>query len=148
MNFSTALYTSREIANKSSLIISFSEATRIYFENRFYGDDLKSIIIGLVCVSPQSEAFFKIRKPKYTREKKSMKSEGFEYENEKYLEYDVKIDFESFKNATEGEAKRMLAKEILESLVVFEKMKSKIKNFDIEKFKYDLEEYFKNQKLI
>ena len=148
MNFSTALYTSREIAGKSSLIISLSDAIKEYFENKSYGADLKSIIVGLICVSPQSEAFFKQRKPKYTKDKKSVKSEGFEYENEKYLEYDLKIDFESFKNADEEESKRILAREILASLVVFEKVKSKIKDFDMNSFKADLAEYFKSHNLI
>lgn len=148
MNFSIALYTSREIVNKSNLIISLSNAIKEYFENKSYGVDLKSIIVGLICVSPQSEAFFKQRKPKYNKEKKSVKSEGFEYENEKYLEYDLKIDFQSFKNADEEEARKILAREILASLSVFEKMKSKITDFDMNRFKADLEEYFKSRSLI
>lgn len=148
MNFSIALYTSRETANKASLITSLSEAIKEYLENKSYGSDLKSVIIGIICVSPQSEAFFKVRKPKYTKDKKHIKSEGFEYENEKYLEYDLKIDFESFKNANEKEAKKALAREILASLVVFENMKSKIKDFDTNSFKIDLKKFFESHNLI
>ena len=64
------------------------------------------------------------------------------------FEYSVKIDFEIFKNAEEQEAKKVLAREILRSLVVFDTMRSKIKNFDFVSFKTDLVDYFERNQLI
>ncbi|NQX41283.1 hypothetical protein HQN84_20705 [Pedobacter steynii] len=64
------------------------------------------------------------------------------------FEYDIRIDFDEFKNADGEVSKKILGREILASLEVFEKMKSKIKDFDISSFKADLEDYFKDQQLI
>ena len=65
---------------------------------------------------------------KYTKGVKVIKPDGIPFTLEDSFEYRIKIDFETFKNADEEEARKLLAKEILASLVVFEKVKSKINN--------------------
>jgi hypothetical protein len=148
MKLGLAQYTSVEIDNHEKMITKFSDDIEKYFFNKNYGTDLIDIVIGIVCVSPNFEQFFKPRRPKYTKDKKHIKSEGFEYDIEKCLEYSIKLDFETFKNGTEEECRKLLAREILRSLKVLEDMKGKIKDFNAENFKKDLENYFKEEGLI
>ena len=149
MIFGLAITTSVEIDKKWIYINSLSEELKIYFKNKQYGNDIKSYTIGIVCVSPSFDLFYKKEiKPKYTKGVKVIKPDGIPFTLEDSFEYRIKIDYESFKNATEDEARKLLAKEILVSLVVFEKLKSKIKDFDMNSFKADLEEYFKSHNLI
>ncbi|XHR97256.1 Imm44 family immunity protein [Mucilaginibacter sp. UC70_90] len=149
MDFGLAITVSVEIRNKTHYIHSLSDELKTYFENKQYGNDIKSYTIGILCVSPQFDQFYKKEiKPKYTKGVKVIKPDGIPFTLEDSFEYRIKIDFETFKNADEEEARKLLAKEILASLVVFEKMKSKIKDFDMNRFKADLEEYFKTHNLI
>lgn len=128
--------------NKSSLIVGLSDELKINFKDKNYGSDIKSFTIGFVCISPQFEQFFKAKKPRYIRGKKEMVVEGVPFILENSFEYDINLDFETFKNDTEEECRLLLAKEILSSLSIVESMKSKLKDFDLERFKADLEIYF------
>jgi len=148
MKIGLALYTSAEIRNKSRCLIDFSDEMKRYFLKKNYGNDLSEIVIGIICVSPNFEQFFKPRRPKYTKDKKHIKSEGFEYDIEKCLSYDIKLDFETCKNGTEEECRKFLAREILQSLTVLDVMKNKIKDFDTLQFRTDLESYFKERSLV
>jgi hypothetical protein len=149
MNFGLAVNVSVEIRNKTHSINSLSNDLEAYFKNKTYGSDIKSYTIGVVCVSPQFDQFYKKAiKPKYTKGVKVINPDGIPFTLEDSFEYRIKIDYESFKSADEEKAKELLAREILASLSVFEKMKSKIKDFDRDSFKADLEEYFKSHNLI
>ncbi|MCM0666907.1 hypothetical protein [Flavobacterium tyrosinilyticum] len=148
MKLGLAQYTSAEIKKETRFLIDFSDEMEKSFTQKVYGKDLMEIVIGIVCVSPIFENFFKPKPPKYTKEKKHIRSEGFEYEVEKCLEYSIKLDFETFKNFSEIEAKKHLSLEILKSLEIIETMKSKIKDFDLINFKKDLENYFEEKGFI
>jgi hypothetical protein len=149
MNFGLAVNVSVEIRNKAFSIQSLSDDLESYFKNRTYGSDIKSYTIGVVCVSPQFDQFYKKEiKPKYTKGIKVINPDGIPFTLEDSFEYRIKIDYENFKAADEEQSRKLLAKEILASLSVFEKVKSKIKDFDMDSFKADLEEYFKNHNLI
>ncbi|QOG04749.1 hypothetical protein [Flavobacterium sp. MDT1-60] len=148
MKVALAQYTSAEIKKETRFLIDFSNDLEVWFSEKKYGNDLMEIVIGIICVSPIFEQFFKPKPPKYTKEKKHIKSEGFEYEVEKCLEYSIKLDFETFKSSSEVEAKKYLSSEIIKSLAIIETMKVKIKDFDLINFKTDLEDYFKEKGLI
>lgn len=150
MEIALVKYASADIRKETGFINSFSNDMEDYFKKKTYGDDLIEIVIGIICVSPVFEAFFKPGKPKYIKEKKGVKSEFTkqEYDIEKCLTYDIKLDFETFKNFSEIEAKKYLSLEILKSLEIIEVMKSKIKDFNLINFKKDLEDYFKEKGFI
>lgn len=131
--------------NKSSLIVDFSDEMESYFEDKNYGHDIKSYTIGVICVSPQFEMFFKGKKPKYTKGKKATIQEGVPFTLEDSFEYDIKLDFDIFNNTTESEARKILATEIMKSISALEDFKSKIKDFDANDFKRDLDTYFKDK---
>lgn len=137
-----------EIEKKTVLAISISNNLENYFNDKDYGEDLKEIIISIICVSEGFEQFFKPKKPKYIKDKKIIISNLTKqtHEIEKSLEYDIKLDFQEFKNATEKESKKIIAREILLSLDTLEPMKKKIKDFEWETFKRDLEIYFVEKK--
>jgi len=71
-----------------------------------------------------------------------IKPDGIPFTLEDNFEYRIKIEYENFGIADEEGAKKVLAKEILSSLVVFETIRSKIKDFDLGSFKRDLMGYF------
>ena len=148
MRIGLVQYTSSEIKKETRFLIDFSNDMEKSFIEKEYGNDLIEIVIGIICVSQFFEHFFKPKSPKYTKEKKHVKSEGFEYEVEKCLEYSIKLDFETFKNFSEIEAKKYLALEILKSLEIIETMKTKIKDFDFANFKEDLKKYFQGKGFI
>lgn len=112
-------------------------------EKKNYGNAINELFIGLICVAPQFEPFYKPRRPKYIKEKKEYEKDGFSFAFEKTFEYEIKLNYEDLKNAKEEDAERMIAEEILSSLQVFDKMKSKIKDFDEKRFKADIERYFR-----
>jgi len=145
MKLGLAQYTSAEIKKETRFLIDFSDGMEKSFTEKRYGKDLMEIVIGIICVSPIFEQFFKPKLPKYTKDKKYVKSEGFEYEIEKCLEYSIKLDFETIKNFSEIEAKKYVSLEILKSLEIIETLRTKIKDFDLATFKKDLECYFREK---
>ena len=136
-----------EIGKFNNMSNQFEANLNEYFAQRDYGDGIKEICIGILCDNPPPgfEKFGEPRRPKYTYEYKTYTRGDVSYTIGRKLEYDIKLDFETFKNATNEEASRILAEEILNSLTVFDKMKKKIKDFDSELFKKDLEQYFKEK---
>jgi hypothetical protein len=131
--------------NKSNLIIEFSNEMKNHFKEKNYGNDIKSLTIGVICVSPQFEMFFKEKKPRYIKGKKETIQEGIPFTLEDDFEYDIKLGFEDFKKVTESEAKKILAINILKSIYLIDVFKSKIHDFDNDVFKKDLKEYFKSK---
>lgn len=133
---------------KSNWIHKLSDELKSFFQNKNYGNDVESFIIGVICVAPQFDQFFKQNKPAYRKKRIEKIIHGIPISIENYLEYDIKIDFNTFINAEEIEFRTLLAKEIMTSLNIVEGMKSKIKDFNLERFKIDLEDYFKEKELL
>ncbi|WP_035651855.1 hypothetical protein [Flavobacterium sp. ASV13] len=150
MKIALAQYTSADIRKETNFISDFSNDLKEWSSEKKYGKDLIELVIGVICVSQSFEAFFKPGKPKYIKEKKGVKSTYTkqEYDIEKCLTYDIKLDFETFKKFSEIEAKKHLSLEILKSLDIIVTMKTKIKDFDFLAFRKDLEDYFKENGLI
>jgi hypothetical protein len=143
MEFGLTQYYSVEISDSTNSINSLSDGINEFVKNKEYGNSIKELFIGVICVNPKFEPFFKPRKPKYTANKKQIYKEGFNYEIERCLEYDIVIDFESFKNASNDERVKILGDEIIKSFDVIGGIKIKNKDFNIEKFRDDIEHYLK-----
>jgi hypothetical protein len=123
MNFGLSMEISKGILVKSPIITRISKVLESHFRNKNYGEGVSSLTIGIICVRAKAGAFFPARE-KYTR------SEG-------KVEYDVVLDYEAVKTANEPELRRMLCEKIVSSTVILQKMA--ISDFDIDKFKLDLE---------
>jgi len=143
MEFGLAQYLSAEISDFSNSINSLSDGIKEFVRNKEYGSSIKELFVGVICVSPKFETFFKPRILKYTANKKQIHKEGFNYEIERCLEYDIKIDFELLKNASDNERIKIIAEELIKSLRIIDEMKIKNKDFNTEKFRNNIELYLK-----
>ncbi len=148
MKFAFALNLSQEL-NKFVYVFNQIEwDINKITQNANYGEDVTELYIGIICVLPQFEVFFKPRKPRYDRDEKVYEKEGVKYKLHKTLQYEIRLNYEIFKDASEIEAKKILLQEIFQSLKALDKMKGKLKDFNTTKFKEDLERYFMEKKLM
>src|SRR5690606_19374299 len=91
-------YLSEDVTGRSRLITNLSGELGSFFHNRNYGFGLHEMVIGIICVNPIFESFFKPRKPIYTKGKE-VREIDIPIEVEKCLEFDIKICYEDFRNA-------------------------------------------------
>ncbi|MES2733440.1 MAG: hypothetical protein V4714_16970 [Bacteroidota bacterium] len=133
---------------KSEGFQSLSEELTLFLADKDYGKDLKELYIGIICVHPDFDQFYKPRRPRYTSEKKRYEKHGVVYELDKTLGYDIILDHTLILKSTQEEHRKITAQEILNSLIVFDKYKAKIKDFDREAFKADLEGFFRERHLL
>ncbi len=147
MRIALVKYASIDVETQLRFIISLSNELDSFFAEKNYGEDVKEIIIGIICVSKDFESFFNLRKPRYIRDKKVVKSKDTkqEYEVEKCLEYDIKLDYRSVIIASDAEIVKIISNEILNSLNIIDTMKKKIKDFDTKKFREDFELFFREK---
>lgn len=147
MNFGISSEVDADVYDKSIIINKLSQELKDHFKFQNYGNDLLSLTIGTIVIAPEHEHFFKVRKPKYYDGKKTITHDGITIEVENALEYDIKLDHERFKSVDQNECLKMLAQEIFYSIDKIDTVK-KIKDFDKERFKADLESYFRERDLI
>lgn len=124
----------------SDCIRQLSDDLAEFLGKKDYGDDLQTIYIGIICVGPEFDFFFKQRKPKYKKGKEIIIQDERPYEQINALTYDIKLDHTKFVNANESEIKKMLAIALLNSFSAFNVVK--IKDFDRVRFETDMAEYF------
>jgi hypothetical protein len=120
MEFGLAKYLSNDLTNKSKIIQDYSERLSEFFKSKYYGDGLKDISVGIICVSPEFESFFKPRKPKFTKSK-TVVIYGLRTVYDHVFECDVKLDYESFKKANNKEMLKIIATELVSILDVLKK---------------------------
>lgn len=143
-----------KMSNKLFLVKDLSETIRYFFTDKFYGKDLKSIIIIIILIKTQKgyEEWYKVRKPKFIEHKiiKNIPT-GNILEIEKEFTIETRIDFDDYDNlliASDKEGKHIIAQEILKSLSNLDALPKKVKDFDKKRFKADMEIFFKEQNLI
>ncbi len=78
MDFGLSEEISSDVSQKADLFTEVSALLEKHFLNKDFGDGIKNLTIGIICVRPEVDFFFKERK-KYTKSKAM-------------LEYDVKLD--------------------------------------------------------
>lgn len=120
----------------SEYIKQMSDNISEFLRTKDYGDDLRTLYIGVICVAPEFDFFIKVRKPKYKKGKVVTIQDGRPYERTDALVYDIKLDYNAFVNANENDVKKMLSIELLRSFAVFNSIKVKL--FDREGFERDV----------
>ncbi|QTE21174.1 Imm44 family immunity protein [Polaribacter cellanae] len=132
MEFNIGPEFSREFTfEEGRITYKLADKLNDFFKDKEYGERILKIYISVICVSKDFEAFCVVRPPKVLR-------------NQPALEYELKLDFDTFKPASEEERKQLLVSKIFE--VTKEVLMSKtIKGFEKEQFIEDLESYFKEQ---
>ncbi len=142
-----------EISDKLPLVKELSTLTNKFYSDKFYGNGLKSLRLILILIKTKQgyEEWFKARKPKYTEHNvlETFSGQKIEINKEFAIEYRIDNDiYDSFFKATDEKSKKILATEILNSLSNLEALPKKVKDFDKEQFKEDMEQFFKSEKLI
>jgi len=97
MKFELTIETSTGVEHRTYLIVNFSNKLTKHFANKDYGNDVIRILIGVICVAPEFEWFSTIRKPRYKFYRK-YKRNGIELVEDRDFSFDLKLDYESFKN--------------------------------------------------
>jgi len=138
MEFALTLEVSELIGQNgvSDYIKEVSDHISEFLRTKDYGDGLKTIYIGIICVAPEFDFFFKVRKPKYKKGTVVTIEDGRPYEQTDALVYDIKLDYDVFVNADEHEVKKILSIELLNSFFVFNSVK--VKQFSREIFEKDV----------
>ena len=144
----------RASEDKAWFVDDFS---RRYLEKHFltlnYGPDVEEIVIAftLIKTKPGYEEWCKPKRPKYTEYGgwRTFGPEGpKDREIKKEFFIDIRIDgdlYDAFIEANEEQAKCILAREILNSLELLDKLPKRLKQFDKERFKSDVSDYFQQQ---
>ena len=132
------LVVSQDVEN-ASVILNLSDKLEFFFINKFYGEGLKMITIGIYCLNVPIgfEKFSKLPNPKFIKGKKTFNPDGINITVEDCFEYCVKIDYKEFQNVNKDIAKKILASNIIESLSIFDKYENRIRNFNFVEFKND-----------
>jgi hypothetical protein len=154
MKFAIIQYTDTKSEKKSHLVQDISNNLQDFLKNKNYGEDIEVFLIGFLGVKtkPGYEDWYKEKKPRYVDYKQSKnRITGEMMEVIKNYSYDIKFDYElydEFVDGTDEESRKLLAKKILESFEHLDKLPKKVKDFDKEKFKADVEKFFKEQGLL
>jgi len=135
MEFYIGSQFSKEFTFEESRIVKkIEEELNTFFKIKNYGDRVKIIVTGVICVSKGFESFFMVRPAKVLRK-------------EPAIEFEIKLDFESFKAMNDSNRKVTVIKEYFKSLKEFVESKT-IKGFEKDIFIQDLENFFKEQKYL
>ncbi|MFA0961220.1 hypothetical protein AB9P05_05410 [Roseivirga sp. BDSF3-8] len=139
---------SREVleSNKSDIIQELSDKMNFHFKDKFYGEDIQSILIGVICVPAEAEFFFKKRKPKYKKGRGKIVVDGVEVFLENSLRYDIKLSYDHFMSGDMVSAYNMISDEVLSSIAIINSVKE-IKKFQMDCFYSDLYRLLKNTDL-
>ncbi len=124
MKFALTLEISKEVLNKSALVDNLSRFLTSHLGSKNYGKDVESFLIGCICMSPKFEFFCKPRRRRYEK-------------LEKYVHYDIVLDFDTFNTKSDKEICEHIFQTIYESKNQIETLKSKI-NFDFDELFQDI----------
>ncbi|MCU0470913.1 MAG: hypothetical protein MUF58_20195 [Arcicella sp.] len=125
----------------NSVLNSLRDNTNLLFKGKFYGEDLHEIHVGVICVAPEYDHFFKVRKTKYKKEHTEYIKDGVKYSLSKNFEYDLKLNYSLYKTLKDKDLKERLVLEIFDSFQILKSKEITKKNidFDRELFFSDLE---------
>lgn len=147
MEFSIGSYIDKDLDKKFAFEQPLSELITQFITGVYYGESIKTFLIGPICVKPEVDSLFKPRRPKYT-EYKEGKFDGWSpFTIEKTFVCEIKLDYEKVLEATEEEVKKIVAQSIMDYLHEL-KMPKKVTDFDKARFIADLETFFRREHLI
>lgn len=129
MNFSIGTQFSREFSFEETLVVSdLCDNLNDCLVGKKYNSKIDKIYIGIICVSKGFEPFFMARPLKILR-------------NEPAIEYEFKLEFETFFKANTEERIKILNDEFLTQSKEILSDK-KMKKFDLDGFLSDIKECF------
>jgi len=132
--------------DKVNSVNELSSAMKDNFRSLSYGKDVNQILIGVICVKPEFDFFYKVRKLKYSTEESFENDLGEIIKVTNSVSYDIKLDYEFCDQ--QSDIQETIAKAIFDSLSTLDNLPKKVKDFDTERFKSDLKSFFKERNLI
>jgi hypothetical protein len=141
MKIGFALYSNLDPA-RSQQIHKLSMEMEDFFAAEDYGEGVKSIAIGIRCMSAEFAAFFKVKPPKYFRGRQVLTYDGISTTVENAFSYEITVSYELLSIATEDKLRRAIAYEILNSQYILDGQKHKIKDFDFAALYADMVHFF------
>jgi hypothetical protein len=106
-----------------------------------YGLNLDVIYVGWICVAPEYDQFFKPRRPKYYEYKETL-VDGVSYTFENTLECEIKLDYNKVLGMPVIDLKKTIFNVMLSTFITVIKSSKKIKEFDLDEFIKDLNNFF------
>jgi hypothetical protein len=154
MKFSIVVKTDQLFLSASNLIDNLSQELSLFLKEREYGSDIKEILVGcnIGYVPKGYEHLFKVKKPFYVDNKTIInKYTGESILLDKYYFYDFKISdvgLDEIVSVSDVEKNKIIVRELLKSFELMNNLPKKIKDFDLARFRTDLEDYFKDKGFI
>jgi hypothetical protein len=112
-----------------------------FISSNAYGDDLSTIYIGWICVSPEFSTFFTPRKPKVYKTKEiSDKGNGNILSKE--LEYEIMLNYDDIRINSEHALEENIVSSIITTLPAVIEKSGKFKDFQIEKLISDINQFY------
>ena len=143
MKIGFSLRLTDEMLQYSKLFNSFEKHLADFFQKKDYGDSLTEVNINISCVSAEFSKFFEPGKPKYIANFDKLPIDS-KVKLRNILDYSIQLNYEKLIKLNAQVALEELNIELLNSLSVFDKIQSKIKNFDIVNFKKDFTYFINN----
>jgi hypothetical protein len=144
MKFGISLYLSQDMDRLSGVFNDLGKSVNGEIEQTKYGEDVQEFCIGVICVSPEFDAFFKQKRMRYTKERREYVKDGVLFAIEKTIEMEIKLEHSELSHIDHYQAVRLLAKSII-GVLANTKLPSKIKDFNLDLFISDLQDYFRLQ---
>ncbi len=139
---------------KSDWLQDFSKQYLIpAFKGKYYGQDILNIAIVIILIQhlPGYEAWDKPRRPKYIEHYESVSyitGEPVRWEWNKRFVIEIRFNndvYDEFLKADDEQSKRIIARETLKALELLDKVPKRLKDFDKERFRTDVANYYRSQ---
>ena len=147
--FSSELFNILKPFHCSTVKVHAEDQLSEYFNEKEYGNDVQNISLKLTIVNPPKgfEHLFKILPPKYIADKmikNSYTNQMINFKHHFFCSITIIGDeFLALKSLSEEDFKKFLTRKIVESLMAIDKLPKKVKNFDKERFKTDMQNFLK-----
>lgn len=140
-------YVTEEVDKKTQFINEWNTSLNLFLSAKEYGFGVKSIVVGITCVSDEYLPFFKQKKASYIDYKRET-HDDVTVEIEKTFEYGILLDFKVINDSTEEQILEYVATEFIKSLSKLESLPKKVKDFNTLNLINDINVYFKEKGII
>jgi len=125
MKFNIVQYVSQEFSKFSPFVEELNDKIKSQVVDIDYGEDLRSLIIGITMFTKSTAAFYKKRRPKYDKSKRIEKHDDLVLEIERSLSYEIWLSDEVLTLCkSKQEFQTYLASEIVKSLGILDEIKA------------------------
>lgn len=120
MSIGLGLNLSPDLSKRSALLVGLSQYLMSEFKDHKFPKGMDKIAIGIICVDPKFDFFFKPKQPKLTKNK-AHKEEGLEQQLGNVFEYEIKLDYQKAKSLDDEGFIQYVKTALVESFPVIDK---------------------------